>query len=200
MPRINFNLSSRGTPTGLLAVVLLIVVATTATYAQINLQAQLVLRPLTNGEIATYKLPATTETSPGLTTVGVGQAAYLEVDVNIAEPASDINGVAWTLTTKPSGSQAAIATSPLGANVPVYELSDRLTLQAAGRALLRPDVNGVYVVTGVITTHSGPTATVSQTIVAGNYVGITACARCHSGGGAPNMVPSWSNTLHASNT
>lgn len=197
MPRKNFHPSTRGTPTGLLAVVVLSAVATTAAYAQIDLQAHLVLRPLTNAEIANYKLASTTETSAGLTTVGVGQAAYIEVDVNIAEPASDINGVVWTLTTKPSGSQAGLATSPLGSNVPVYEPSDRLAYQVAGRTLLRPDVNGVYVVTGVVTTHSGPTATVAQTIVAGNYVGVAACSRCHSGGLAAPMVPSWSKTAHA---
>ncbi len=197
MPRNSFNLSTRRTPTGLWAVVLLSVVATTAVYAQIDLQAKFVLRALTNGEIATYKLPATTETSAGLTTVGIGQAAYLEADVNIAEPASDISGVAWTLTTKPTGSRAGITDSPLGANVPVYEMSDRLTARAAGRALLRPDVTGVYVVTAIIATHSGPTATVAQTIVAGTYVGVAACAKCHSGGLAAPMVPSWSTTLHA---
>src|ERR1700733_5411540 len=119
MPQI--KLSTRRTPTGLLAVVLLAVVATTALDAQIALQAQLVTRPLTAGEIAKYNLPATTEMSGGLTTVGVGQAEYLDAEVNIAEPASDISGVAWTLTTRPTGSQAAIATSPLGATVPVYE-------------------------------------------------------------------------------
>jgi hypothetical protein len=135
--------------------------------------------------------------SGGLTTVGAGQAAYLEVDVNIAEPASDINGVAWTLTTKPAGSNAAIGNDLLSPNMPVYEPSDRLAYRVAGRASLRPDVNGVYVVTAIVATHSGPTATVAQTIVAANYVGISACSKCHSGGLAADMTQSWATTLHS---
>ncbi|HEY3839979.1 MAG TPA: multiheme c-type cytochrome [Bryobacteraceae bacterium] len=166
-------------------------------YAQINLQAKLVLRPVTSGDISAYKLPSTTEMSVGLTTVGVGQAAYLEVDVNIAEPASDINGVAWTLTSKPAGSNAAIGDDLLGSAVPIYEPSDRLAYRVAGRASLRPDVNGVYVVSATVATHSGPTATVAQTIIAANYIGISGCARCHNGSGPPSMVQSWSGTLHS---
>ena len=197
MSRISFNLRTWRTPTGPLAVVVLIMVATTMAYAQTNLQATLALRPLTAGEIATYGLPATTESSIGLTTVGIGQAAYLEAQVGISVAASDISGVTWTLNRKPDGSKAGITSSPLGPNVPVYEPSDRLAIQAAGRALLRPDVTGVYEVSATITTHSGPTATVAQTIVAATYVGISACAKCHNGGSAPSMVPSWSKTLHA---
>jgi hypothetical protein len=181
-----------------MALVLLAGVATTAVNAQTNLQAQLVLRPVSTGDITNYKLPSTTEVSGGLSTVGIGQAVYLDANVNIAVPASDISGVVWTLTSKPSGSQAGIGTSPLGPNVPIFEPADRLVSQVAGRALLRPDVKGVYVVQATITTHSGPTATVSTTIVGATYVGITACARCHSGGLAAPMVTSWSNTLHAS--
>lgn len=192
------KLSTRRTPTGrLMAVVMLAAVATTAVNAQTNLQAQIALRPLTNGEIASYGLPSTTEASGGLTSVGLGQAAYLEALVAIGVDPTDISGVTWTLTTKPSGSQAAIGASPLTAKVPVYEPSDRLALQVAGRALLRPDVTGVYVVSATVTTHSGPTATVAMTIIGATYVGITACARCHSGGVAAPMVQSWSGTLHA---
>ena len=197
MTRSSLKLSKRRTPTGLLAVVLLTVVVATAVYAQINLQAKLVLRPVTSGEISAYKLPSTTEMSVGLTTVGVGQAAYLEMDVNIAEPASDINGVVWTLTNKPAGSNAAIGDDLLNSNVPIYEPSDRLAYRIAGRASLRPDVTGVYVVSATVTTHTGPTATVAQTIVAANYVGISGCARCHNGSGPPNMVQSWSATAHS---
>ena len=197
MSLISSKLWNRRTPTGPLAVVLLTMVATTMVYAQTSLTTTLAVRPLTAGEIATYSLPSTTESSIGLTTVGIGQPAYLEAQVSLSVAASDISGVTWTLTTKPSGSKAAITTSPLGANVPVYEPSDRLAIQAAGRALLRPDVTGVYEVSATVTTHSGPTATASQTIVAATYVGITACAKCHSGGSAPSMVPSWSTTLHS---
>src|SRR6516165_9029183 len=101
MSKTTLNLSTRRTPTGLLAGV-----ATTAVNAQTNLQAQLVLRPVSTGDITNYKLPSTTEVSGGLSTVGIGQAVYLDANVNIAVPASDISGVVWTLTSKPSGSQA----------------------------------------------------------------------------------------------
>ncbi len=185
------------TPPGRLAVVLLTLVASTAAYAQTNLQANLAVRALTAGEIASYGLPATTESSIGLTTVGLGQPAYLEAQVSNTVAPSDINGVTWTMTIKPDGSKASIGTSPLGSNIPVYEPSDRLTTQVAGRALLRPDMTGVYQISATITTHSGPTATVAITIVGATYVGISACAKCHDSGPAPQMVQSWSKTLHA---
>ncbi|MBI2505231.1 MAG: hypothetical protein HYW07_18610, partial [Candidatus Latescibacteria bacterium] len=41
--------------------------------------AKLVSRPLSPQEIKDYALPATTQKSSGLATVGVGEAAYLEV-------------------------------------------------------------------------------------------------------------------------
>ena len=197
MTKFISKLTTLRTPTGLMAVVLLTVVASTAMYAQTSLQAQLVLRPVTTGDINTYKLPSTTELSAGLTTVGIGQAAYLEAQVASTVDPADISGVVWTLKTKPSGSQAGIADSPLTAAVPVFEPSDRLVMQIAGRALLRPDVTGVYVVSATVTTHSGPTATVSMTVIGATYVGISACARCHSGGLAAPMVQSWSTTAHA---
>ena len=185
------------TPTGLAAVVMLILAVTTMGYAQTSLQANLAVRPLTPYEIATYSLPSTTETSGGLTTVAIGQPAYLEAQVTSTWSASDISGVVWTLNIKPDGSKAGIGTSPLGMNIPVYEPSDRLTAQVAGRALLRPDVAGVYEVSATVTTHSGPTATVAMTIVAGTYVGISACSKCHNSGPAEQEVQSWSKTLHS---
>jgi cytochrome c1 len=106
--------------------------------------------------------------------------------------------VTWELTSRPGGSAAAITDSPLGASVPVYEPSDRPVIQAAGRALLRPDVAGEYVVTATVATGSKGTASVAQTFIASNYTGIQACSVCHSGGLAAAMVPSWSQTLHAS--
>jgi hypothetical protein len=178
-------------------VVLIAVGATSTVNAQTDLQARLALRPLTTGDLTAYKLPTGTQLSPGLTTVAIGAPAYLEAQVNIALAPSDITGVTWTLNTKPNGSTAGIVESPLGKNVPVYEPSDRLVTQAAGRALLRPDVNGVYSVSATITTRTGAPVTVAQTIVAASYVGIQACARCHSGGLAAPMTASWSKTAHA---
>ena len=197
MPQIGLNLKPRSTPLGLLAVVLMAMVVTTMANAQTALNAHLALRPLTPGDISTYNLPATTETSSGLTTVGLGQPAYLEAQIDIAVPASDITGVTWTLTSKPAGSNAAITDSPLVANLPVFEPSDRLVMQIAGRALLRPDVPGVYAVTATIMTRTA-TASVAQTVIGATYVGIQACSVCHSGGLAAAKVPSWSQTAHAS--
>jgi hypothetical protein len=198
MPRIKFNLQSRATPTGLVAVVLMTMVVTTLANAQTGLQVNLAARPLTPGEITAYKLPSTTETSPGLTTIGVGQPAYLEAQIDIGIAASDIKSVTWELTSRPAASAAAIADSPLGPSVPVFEPSDQTVIQAAGRALLRPDVAGEYVVTATVVTGSKGTASDSQTFIAANYTGIQACSICHSGGLAAAMVPSWSQTLHAS--
>lgn len=82
--------------------------------------------------------------------------------------------------------------------MPVYEPSDRLVLQVAGRAILRPDVVGEYAVTATITTKSNGTATVADTIFGATYAGINACSQCHDGQYAPlNKVASWSTTGHA---
>jgi hypothetical protein len=151
---------------------------------------------LTPEEITAYKLPAGTETSGGLTTIGLGQPAYLEAQVNFAIPDSEIVNVTWRLTSRPAGSTAAIVDSPITASVPVFEPSDRLVAKSVGRTLLRPDVPGPYVVTASITTHSGTTE-LGQTIIGATYVGIKTCTVCHSGGLAEAKTPSWAKTLHA---
>ncbi len=146
----------------------------------------------------TYQLPANTEVSGGLSAVGVGQPVYLEAEVNIAIPATNILGVTWAVTSQPMDSTAVPQASPLGANVPIYEPSTRLVAQVAGRALLRPDVAGQYTVTATISTSSSGTNTVTATINAGTYLGVNTCALCHSGGViASNMVVPWSQTAHA---
>jgi hypothetical protein len=124
-------------------VLLMTVVAATAVQAQTTLQGQIVARPLSNDDAGAYKLTGA-ENSGGLSTVGLGQPAYLEAEIDINVPASEITGVAWALASKPSGSSATLADSPLGKNVPIWEPSDRLVLQVAGRTLLRPDVVGQY--------------------------------------------------------
>jgi len=183
---------------GLSAVALMAVAATTTLSAQTTMTPRLVVRALTNGDIDNYKLPSTTQVSGGLETVGLGEPLYLEVQIDIGIPAGQIAGVIWSLTTKPAGSQAALTASPLGSNVPIAEPSDRLVYQVAGRQLLRPDVHGMYVVTATVTAGSSGTATLQQMFIAGTYVGISACTKCHNGGLATVMVPSWSKTAHAS--
>jgi hypothetical protein len=187
-----------GRSAGLLAAVLMAVAAPTTVEAQpAPLNADLALRPLTAADITNYKLASTTQKGSGLTTVGVGQPAYLEMQINSAIKPSDIAGVIWTLAYKPKGSSATLEDSPLGADVPIWEPADQLVLQVAGRKMLRPDVPGMYIVSGTVTAGSSGTATVGQTIIAGTYTGRAACETCHSGGLAQVKAPTWSKTAHA---
>ncbi|HME06500.1 MAG TPA: multiheme c-type cytochrome [Bryobacteraceae bacterium] len=183
-----------------LFVLLIALTAVPALSGQTTLQAQLVTRPVTNEDIGNYKLPATTEVTGGLTTVGVGQPFYLEAQIDITVPATQIANVAWALTSKPANSKATFTESPLGSNVPIYEPSDRLSYQVAGRTLLRPDVAGAYSVSATVTTVGNGVASLSTTLTASTYLGIAACSKCHSNGapGTPwSMVNSWSTTLHS---
>jgi hypothetical protein len=188
---------------GLSAVALMAVAATTTLTGQTTtttttLPPRLAVRALTTGDVSAYKLPSTTQLSGGLQTVALGEPLYLEVQIDATIPAAQIAGVVWTLTSVPLGSTAKLVTSPLGSNVPVAEPSDRLIYQVAGRQMLRPDIYGPYVVTATVTAGSSGSATMSQTYIASTYVGVAACAKCHSGGLAAAMVPTWQNTLHAS--
>jgi len=186
-------------PTAAMLIVLLAVCATTA-LAQTALKAQLATRPISRDDIAAYSLPATTELTGGLTTVGLGQPVHLEAQVDINVPASQIAGVTWTLSSKPAGSNAVLADSPLGSNVLIYEPSDRLIYQVAARKLLRPDVAGIYNISATITTVGSGVATLGVMITASRYMGIGACSLCHANGPAGttwSMVNSWSKTAHS---
>jgi Cytochrome c554 and c-prime len=180
-----------------LAIILMALCAATTARAA-DLQGQIVLRPLTEVDVATYGLSDTNDYSGGLSTIGIGAPAYLEADVNIAIAPTDITSVTWSLTAKPSNSAAVLVASPLGTNVPVYEPSQRLVSQVASRRVLRPDLVGQYTVTATITTASSGSTNVSQTITATTYMGIQTCAACHSGGVvAPDKYSTWSQTLHS---
>lgn len=184
-------------PTRLLAVALLAATTSGALAAAPALTGRVLPRPLTPGDQGLYGL-SSTEVSGGLTTVGVGTPVYLEAEINSAVPASDLQGVSWTLTSQPIGSTASLTPSPLGTNVPVYEPSDRLVYQVAGRMLLRPDVRGQYTVSANIVTGNSGSTNVTVTITAGVYMGAQVCETCHSGGLlAPDMYQSWSTTAHS---
>ena len=156
------------------------------------------LRPLTPTEISTYGL-AGAQGATGLSAVGVGQPAYLEALVNIAIPATNITSVTWTLTSRPLGSAAALAASPLPTNMPTYKTADQTAFQVAGRIMLSPDVTGQYTVTANIVTTSSGSTNITQNITAGTYMGVQTCALCHSGGiVAENIYSTWTNTPHAS--
>jgi len=190
--------SNLSRPGGLAAAALLALAVVTTTATAAPLQGTLRLRPVTPSDVKDYALPTGTQTSAGLTTIGVGQPAYLEAQISLAIPVSDIVSVDWVLTNKPPGSTAALVTSPLGANVPVYSPADRLVAQVAGRRLLRPDLTGSYTVVATIVTASNGTTNLTQTITAGTYAGANTCSFCHSGGvGAPDKYSGWTNTLHS---
>jgi len=183
----------------LLTAALLTMAAGLAAQAATALNGRLISRPLTPNNIATYGLPANLEYQGGFYSLGIGTPAYLEADVNIAIPASIITNVTFVLTSVPIGSAAVIVPSPLGTNMGIFEPSDQLVYRVAGRALLRPDVAGQYVVTATITTTTNGTTNVSATFTAGTYAGVQTCELCHSGGLiAPDIYPSWSTTEHAS--
>jgi hypothetical protein len=183
-----------------LAVALMAGVATSTAGAQATPNAQLVSRALSQDDMTFYKLPTTLERSSGLSTVGVGQAIYLDAELDIAIPASQIASVTWELVGKPDGSNAVFSDSPLDISVPIYEPSDRVIFQVAGRTLLRADVPGRYLVRATITTVGAGTAVVSLPLTASTYMGIQACSQCHGNGPSStpwSMVDAWKQTLHS---
>lgn len=171
--------------------------AATTAIAQTAPQGQLAVRALSRDDIAAYGLSATAELSGGLSTVGIGAPVYLEAQLDSSIPASDIVSVTWAISSKPASSTAVLADGPLSKDVPVYEPSDRLVWQVAGRTLLRPDVAGQYTVTATVATTGNGTVTWKQTITAGTYTGYKTCAACHSGGVTSNTATPWSKTAHA---
>ena len=180
----------------------------TATQAAVPaLSGSLTLRPLTMTEISKYGLtnPAA-QFCGGLNTIALGEPAYLDAMVNATIAPSNIVGVTWSLT-KPAGSAAVLTNSPLGANVPLFNTSDRYTgesstpaYQLAGRTFFRPDLIGQYTVNATITTVGSGSTNLSINITAATYLGLETCAACHSGqfSSAPNIYSTYTNTPHAS--
>ena len=165
-----------------MAVVLMAMGASTSALAAAPaLQGRVILRPLTPQEITDYGLTGAQGAS-GLSTVGVGQPAYVEALVNYAVTNSDITNIVWTLTLRPVGSAAALAASPLGANVPTYKMADRINqsgapvFKVAGRRMLRPDAVGLYTVAVSIQTASSGSTNLTKNITASTYMGINTCA------------------------
>jgi hypothetical protein len=184
-------------PPGLMAA-LLMVAAAANVGAATALNGRIDIRPLSPSDIKDYGLTGAQGAS-GLNTVAIGEPVYLDAEVNLAIPAANITNVTWTLTSRPPGSTAALTDSPLGANVPVYKPADQLVYQIAGRAMLRLDLRGQYVVTAAIGTTTSGTTNVSVTINGGTWMGVQTCELCHSGSLlAPDKYELWTNTLHAS--
>ncbi len=166
--------------------------------AQPTASGQISARPLTPQEITDYALPAATQTSGGLFTVGLGQPAYLEAQVLQSIPAARILSVTWTLNSRPVGSTATLAASPITANMPIYSPGDRGFYQVAGaRQMLRPDVVGQYIVTANVATNGG-NLILTREISGSTYLGVNnSCLFCHSGGYLPDKIVPWSKTLHS---
>ena len=185
-------------PAGLVAGMLMAVgAATTAMAAAPALNGQLVTRPLSPQDIKDYTLTGLQGAS-GLTTIGVGQPAYLETLVNLTIAPSNIVSVTWGLTNLPVGSLATLLPSPLGSNVPTYKMADRTVSQVPSRMLLRPDVKGQYTVTASIVTATSGSTNLALVITAGTYVGAETCAFCHGADSfEPDKVTPWSMTKHA---
>ena len=172
--------------------------AVTAHAATPTLQGRIVPRALTPGDKTTYGLPASMEVSGGISTVAVGTPVYLEAELNILIPATNIAGVTWSLTNLPAGSAATLTTSPLPASMPAYEPSDRMLYQVADRKLLRPDVTGQYTVLATITTANYGKTNVALTLTVGTYMGKYTCELCHTATpGVPAVAPYYENTAHA---
>lgn len=183
---------------GLTAVALAGLGNVSALAASLPLNGEVTLRPLTPQEIKDYSL-AGKQGASGLSTIGVGQPAYLDAMVNSDIAPSNILSVTWELTGKPAGSSAIVTNSPLGNNVPLYKGTDRQISQLAGRAMMVPDVSGQYEVTASISTDGSGATNVVQKITVGTFLGANSCALCHSGGVvAPDTYHPWSQTPHAS--
>src|SRR5258708_5868464 len=86
-----------GLPAFVLVTALLVWGATTTVFATATpLRPQIVLRPVTPGDVTLYGLPATTEVSGGLHTVGIGMPIYLELEVTNIFALSNITSITWT--------------------------------------------------------------------------------------------------------
>lgn len=161
------------------------------------LNGVLTLRPLTPQEVKDYSL-GTAQTASGLKTVAINQSVYLDALINAAVTNTDVPVVTWTLTNTPTGSTAALTSSPLGTNVPTFNMADRASLKVAGRQMFKPDLVGQYTVKVTIATTTSGSTNLTLTITAGTYLGAETCALCHSGGVlAENTYTPWEQTLHA---
>lgn len=188
-----------------------------SSYAQ---TAKVVSRPLTPREIknqipsgTTTNLPTGTQKSYGLNVVGVGQPAYLEVE--ITNNTMTVTSVVWRLVSKPGASAlAGLADSPLtnlttwpiydpGARAARFIPTNQTAMKLDGRSLLMPDKPGQYVVAADVLGYKTTNAislSATNTITVGTYVGIdSACEYCHNGNDVAvnNNVEGWLETAHA---
>jgi len=195
------------------ASLLLVGTASVIRAATLSMNGQVVLRPFTPTETMTYHL-TNVQVCAGISNVALGEPVYLDALVAYGVTPSNIVSVVWSITNKPTGSQAVAMSSPLGTNVPLFNAYDRYNQSGtpvsllAGRTFFRPDISGTYTVLATITTTGTTHGTnivpavtnIVRTITAGTYYGAQVCAACHSGNfqGVPGVYPTWTNTPHAS--
>lgn len=194
------NCSLKQTQLSLLAVALLAmggISAQAATAAP--LPSRIELRPVSPQNLKDYSL-GSIQGSSGLSTVGVGQPAYLDFQIPLTTAASNVVSMAWSLTSKPLGSGAQLQESPLGQNVPMGDRSDVLQYSLGSRKMLKPDLEGVYRVSVTLTTTSG-TTNLTRDITGARFIGWNSgCIGCHAGSLAASGVSdmsSFTNTGHA---
>lgn len=192
------SLEPRGWPGRLALLTLSMALLSMSMHGVFAQNARIESRPLSPQDIKTFDLPQGTQVSPGLFTVGVGTAVYLEAFVPVG---TDVSGLSWSITQKPSASSATLMTSPLGDSVPIYTPGDRSVFFIAGRTLLIPDGVGDYTVAVTALGSDGEIAlNLSRVVTAANYVGagheentvFTQCITCHA-----EHVDGWKETGHA---
>jgi len=139
-------------------------------------EAEISVQSISPRDIELIGLPEGSQTSSGLSVVGVGRMVYL-LGGGSDPDEGEITSYSWALTAKPAGSAADI--SPVG--------------QAA---TLLPDVVGQYTVELTVTDDQGEASeAVSEVITAGTWVGMEKglCAVCHA-----DQAEVWTETAHAS--
>jgi len=192
--RMNGSLNKTQVVLAALALWMSGVVTATAATAAVN--ARIVTRSLSPQDKTDYSLTGLQGAS-GLNTVGVGQPVYAEVQIGLSTPPSNIVSVTWALTERPLGSTATLEPSPLGANVPIASSADALTHWLSARTMLRPDVEGVYVLGATVTTTTSST-NITQKITGARFLGYEqACRACHDGNFRAPDMSSYTNTPHA---
>jgi hypothetical protein len=121
----------------------------------------------------------------GLNVVPAGVAQYIQASaIGLAKDAKvDFTSAAWTVKTKPEGSNATIAAVK----------ADEKTGIPEGAAVFTPDKTGEYAVELVVKDSAGNTSVAGeQKFVAAQYVGVDTCKGCHA-----QVYDNWSKTGHA---
>ncbi len=122
-------------------------------------------RPLTPQEIVDNGLDAYTQTANGTHVVGLGQPVYLEL---LVEAGTVVTQAVWTLDSVVSGSTATLTDSPIPPTMPTYDAGDQNDFDVIDRALIVPDLQGVYEISVQAFTVDS-TLTASKSVVASMF-------------------------------